>query len=92
MSEEIQMVSEEPKVYNIELKRAGKETIDINGRKITAYRLCVDPMLGPLDFIKVFLPKSYAWHSAAPKYEWLRYTGLEGGVNSKKVEVLIEEL
>jgi len=92
MSEELQMVSEEPKVYNIELKRMGKETIDLNGRKVAAYRLCVDPMLGPLNFVKVFLPKSYAWHSIEPKYEWLRLTGLEGGINSKKVEVSIEEL
>lgn len=91
-SEELQMVSEEPGVYNIELKRIGKETIEVNGRKIAAYRLCVDPSLGLFNFVKVFLPKSYAWHSAMPEYEWLGYTGLEGGINSEKVKVLIEEL
>ena len=91
-SEKLQMVSEEPNVYNIELKRMGKETIEFNGRKIAAYRLCVDPRLGALNFVKAFLPKSYAWHSAVPKYEWLGYTGLEGGINSEKVEILIEEL
>ncbi len=91
-SEKLQMVSEEPNVYNIELKRMGKEAIDIGGHKIVAFRLCVDPMLGALNFVKPFLPRSYAWHSAAPEYGWLGYTGLEGGINSEKVEVLIEEL
>lgn len=90
-SEKLQMVSEEPNVYDIELKRMGKETVEVNGRKIAAYRLCVDPNLGVLNFVKVFLPKSYAWHSAVPKYEWLGYTGLEGGINSEKVEVLVED-
>lgn len=91
-SEKLQMVSEEPNIYNIELKRMGKEIIDLNGYKILAYRLCVDPNLGPLNFVKTFLPKSYAWHSAVPKYEWLGYAGFEGGINSEKVKVMIEEL
>ncbi|MDD5173465.1 MAG: hypothetical protein WC482_04195 [Candidatus Omnitrophota bacterium] len=91
-SERLQMVSEEPQLYNIELKRMGRETIGLNGRKVAAYRLCVDPRLGVLNFVKVFLPRSYAWHSAVPEYEWLGYAGLEGGINSEKVEVLIEGL
>lgn len=91
-SEKLQMVSEEPNVYNIELKCIGRETVEINGRKIAAYRLCVDPRLGALNFVKAFLPKSYAWHSAVPEYEWLGYAGLEGGINSEKVKVLIEGL
>ncbi|MCX5666101.1 MAG: hypothetical protein NT036_03520 [Candidatus Omnitrophica bacterium] len=91
-SEKLQMVSEEPNVYNVELKKMGKEVIEINGRKVTAYRLCLDPQLGALNFVKAFLPKSYAWHSAVPKYEWLGYAGLEGGINSEKIEVLVETL
>jgi len=89
-SENIQLVSEEPNLYNVELRLMGKEIININGRKVAAYKLCVDPKLGILDFVKVLLPKSYAWHSAVPKYEWLGYSGLEAGINSEKVEVFIE--
>jgi hypothetical protein len=91
-SEKLQMVSEEPNVYNVELKTLDKETIEVNGLRVAAYRLCVDPRLGALNFVKVFLPKSYAWHSAVPEYEWLGYAGLEGGINSEKVEVLVEGL
>ena len=90
-SEKLQMVSEEPNVYDVELQRMGKEAIKVNGRKVVAYRLCVDPSLGVFNFVKVFLPKAYAWHSAVPKYEWIRYSGLEGGINSEKVEVTVSD-
>ena len=89
--ERVQMVSEEPNVYDIELRLLDKETIDVNGRKVAAYRLIIDPYLGLLNFAKVFLSKAYAWHSAAPEYEWLRYSGLEGGINSAKVEVTVAD-
>ena len=88
-SERIQMVTEEPNVYDIELRLLDKEIIEVNGRKVTAYRLSIDPYLGLFSFAKVFLPKAYAWHSAGPKHEWLRYAGLEGGINSAKVEVTV---
>lgn len=89
ISEKVQMVSEEPNVYDMELKRLDRETINVNGRKRTAYRLCIDPELGFLNFVKVFLPNAYAWHSADGKHEWLRYAGLEGDINSAKVVVTV---
>lgn len=85
--ERVQMVSEEPNMYDVELSVLDKEVIDVNGCKKTAYKLSIDPQLGMLDMAKVFFPKAYAWHSASPDFSWLRYTGLEGGINSKKVEV-----
>lgn len=85
----VQMVSEEPNAYDIELKLLDKEIIDVNGRKVTAYRLHIDPCLGVLGFAKAFFPKAYAWHFAGPNYEWLRYAGLEGGINSAEVEVTV---
>ena len=88
-SEKLQMVTEEPNVYDVELRVEGKEMIEVSGRKRAAYRLCIDPQLGVLDFVKNFLPKAYAWHSTGPKFEWLRYAGLEGGINTMKVEVTV---
>ena len=86
-SEKVQMVSEEPNVYDIELSIVDKEEIKVNGKTVTAYKLSIDPQLGFFDAVKVFLPKAYAWHSAGPGFAWLRYAGLEGDISSKKVEV-----
>jgi hypothetical protein len=87
-SKEMQVISPEPAIYNIRLEMVGRDDIEVNGVKRSAYKLCFDPQLGMFDFVKVFLPKSYAWHSAEPIFEWLRYEGLESGVDSPSVEIL----
>jgi len=87
-TQEIQVISPEPALYTIELRMIGGEEIEMNGRTRKAYKICFDPMLGLLNFVKVFLPKAYAWHSAEPVYEWLKYDGLECSVNSPEVVIL----
>lgn len=87
-SKEIQVISPEPAIYNIELKMIGKEEIEVNGRKRKAYKLCFDPMLGIFSFVKIFLPKAFVWHSAEPIFEWLKYDGLESSVSSPGVEII----
>lgn len=88
VSREIQVISPEPALYTLELRMVGAEEIEVNGRKRKAYKLCFDPMLGIFNFVKVFLPKAFVWHSAEPIYEWLKYDGLESGVNSPEVVIL----
>lgn len=85
---DIQVISPEPAIYNIRLEMVGEEEIEAKGRARKAYKLCFDPMLGIFNFIKVFLPKSFVWHSAEPIFEWLRYEGLESSVNSPRVEII----
>lgn len=87
-SKEIQVISPEPALYSLELRMIGKEEIEVNGRRLKAYKLCFDPMLGIFDFVKVFLPKAFVWHSAEPIFEWLKYDGLESSVNSPEVEII----
>ena len=85
----LQMISEEPGFYNIDLRVVKKEEVEINGREVRAYKLQLDPQLGLLNVAKALFPKSYAWHSAAPNFKWLRYEGLEGDIKSKEVEVTV---
>ena len=85
----VQMISEEPNVYDIWIKAAGEEIIEVNGRKVKARLFSIEPELGLFNFVKVLLPKARAWHSAAPGYELLRYSGPEGGIRSEMVEVTI---
>ncbi|MDP8299728.1 MAG: hypothetical protein P9L88_07510 [Candidatus Tantalella remota] len=85
----IQMVSEEPGVYNVDLRVIKTENVEINGRQRRAFKLQLDPRLGFLNVAKVFFPKAYYWHSASPDFEWLRYEGLEGDIKSSEVEVTV---
>ena len=87
----VQMVTGEPGFYNIEIKIVDEEIVEINGKAVKAYKICLDPTLGIFDFVKIFLPKAYVWHSANPNFEWLMYKGLEGDINSPRVEVVTKE-
>jgi len=87
-SKKIQLISPGLELYNIELSIVGREEIEINGRKRDAYKLCFDPSLGLFNFVKVFLPKAYVWHSAKPLFELLKYQGIETSVNSPEVEII----
>ena len=83
----IQMLSNEPRLIKCRLYIIGKEEIEINGQSRQAYKLCLDPQLGLLNFVKVFIPKAYVWHSAKPDFEWLKYKGLEVNLSSPIVEI-----
>lgn len=87
-SKDLQVISPEPALYNIRLRMVGQEEIEIDGRMRKAYKLCFDPMLGILNFVKIFLPKSFVWHSSEPVFEWLKYVGLESSVSSPRVEII----
>jgi|GEM_PF-567052 len=84
---QVQFISPEPALYNLEIRLLGTEEINIDGQKIKAYKLCMDPMLGILNFVKAFLPKAYVWHSANPKFEWLKYEGVENSIKSPEVVI-----
>jgi hypothetical protein len=85
-------LSNEPRLYEVKLKVVNKEEVVINGVSREAFRLCLDPKLGVLDFIKVIIPKAYVWHSAMPKFEWLKYRGLENSLGSPMVEIISGEI
>ncbi len=87
-SKEIQVISPEPALYDIRITMVGKEDVEVNGRKRKAYKLFFDPMLGILNFVKLFIPKAIVWHSAEPIFEWLKYDGLESGVSSPRVKII----
>lgn len=83
----VNMLSEEPALYRVTLRVTGKETIEVNGRQREAFKVCIDPNIGLLTPVKVFLPKNYTWFSCEPPYEWLKFVGLEESIDSPMVEI-----
>ena len=86
-SERVEFISPEPALYTLDLRLLGAEEIKIDGRRIKAYKLLLDPVLGVFNFVKVFLPEARVWHSARPKFEWLKYEGVESSVKSPRVVI-----
>lgn len=81
----VNLLSSEPNIYSVSIKIIGEEVIDIYGKQLKAYKLCLDPNLGILSIFKVFLPKSYTWHLAKEDFAWLKYEGPESDPASIKV-------
>ncbi|MEA3492941.1 MAG: hypothetical protein U9R38_00985 [Candidatus Margulisiibacteriota bacterium] len=91
--EKYSLLSYEPKLYQLEVRRRGIENINVNGREIECYKLEMVFNLGFLNIFDLFLPKFYLWYETAPPHYFVRYEGLENGLWTPYVlvEAIIHE-
>lgn len=85
------LLSSEPRIYRVRISIIDEETISLGGHDYKVFKICLDPQLGLLDIIKVFVPKAYVWHSSSNKFEWIKYKGLEESLQSPMVEIVTDE-
>jgi hypothetical protein len=89
--ESVSILSPEPRLYKINIFMVSEDQIDIDGKKIAAYKLCIDPQLGLLNILKALVPrKAYSWHSADQDYRWLKYEGPEVGLSSEDIKIVTD--
>jgi hypothetical protein len=74
-------------LYRVTLRVVKKEEVTVNGKTREAYKIAIDPEIGILNPVKVFITKNYEWYSCEPPYEWLKFKGLESSMNSPVVEM-----
>ena len=79
---EFHMMTNEPSHYKMTMVNKGTETIKINGRAIECYKLQMIPDLGFLGIFAPFVPKTYFWYRVEPPHDFVRYEGLESGLNT----------
>jgi len=82
------MVTDEPQFYRMDIKVVDEEKINIEGKEVDTYKICIDPKLGIFDIVKLIIPKSYIWHKSEPDFAWLRFKGLESNPSSPQVEII----
>lgn len=82
---ETDFLSNEPELYDVELKQKGIEKIETPEGEIECYKVELVPKLGVLNVFKVFFPKTYFWFTKAPPHRWVRYEGLEKGRDTPHV-------
>jgi len=83
------LLTHDPTMYKINAKFRGKEKIMAGDNEIECYKLEMLPDLGFLNFIRVFIPKTYFWFEATPPHLFARYEGLESGIGTPYVVVEI---
>ena len=79
------ILSNEPELYNVEFKQRGIEKIKTEDGLIDCYKVEIIPKLGVLGVFKVFFPKTYFWFTVEPPHRWVKYQGLENGIDTPEV-------
>ncbi|MFH1360234.1 MAG: hypothetical protein ABIJ41_04255 [Candidatus Omnitrophota bacterium] len=80
-------ISDEPRLYNIDIRIVREEEITVRSKKRKAFKLMIDPNLGIFNIFKIFLPRAYLWHAATKPYEWLQYEGPESNPTSIRIQI-----
>jgi len=79
---EFHMMTNEPAHYKMTMVNLGKDTLVYGDKKISCYKLQMIPDLGFLGIFAPFVPKTYFWYKTEPPHEFVRYEGLESGLNT----------
>ncbi len=88
---EFHMMTNEPAHYKMKIVNLGKETLKLDGSSVECYKLQMIPDLGFLGIFAPFVPKTYFWYKAAAPHEFVRYEGLESGLNTPYVVMEVSE-
>jgi hypothetical protein len=76
------MMTNEPAHYRMTMVNRGIEAFNINGATVECWKIQMVPDLGFLGIFAPFVPKTYFWYKVASPHEFVRYEGLESGLNT----------
>lgn len=79
-------LSNEPKLYKVNIRVMGTETLDLPIGTKKAIKLKLTGDMGIIDdILDKYVPHTYVWYEDAPPYQWLQYEGLETSMQSANV-------
>jgi hypothetical protein len=85
-------LSNEPKLYKVNIKVMGNETLDLPVGTKKAIKLKLTGDMGIVDdILDKYVPHTFVWYEDAPPYEWLQYEGLETSMQSANVVAHVTE-
>ena len=80
------LLSNEPKMYRVKVKKVKEETLNLASGKTEAIKLQLMADLGPLtELAATIIPATYVWYETKPPYRWLQYEGLDAGRHSENI-------
>ena len=85
-------LSNEPKLYKVNIKVIGTETINLPVGIKKAIKLKLTGDMGIIDdILDKYVPHTYVWYEDVPPYDWLQYEGLETSMQSANVIAYVTE-
>jgi hypothetical protein len=85
------MLTNEPSYYSMTMVNKGIDVLTVNGATVECYKLQMVPDLGFLGIFAPFVPKTYFWYRVAAPHEFVRYEGLESGLNTPYIVMKVGE-
>jgi hypothetical protein len=85
------MLTNEPSFYYMTLVDKGKEIIIVDGKEVECCKFQMVPDLGFLGIFAPFVPKTFFWYRAEFPHEFVRYEGLESGLNTPYIVMKVGE-
>ena len=80
------LVTAEPARYKATATVRGRESVTVPAGTYECVKVEMVLHLGLLGILgKVFIPKTYMWHTAQMPHHWIKYEGLESGLGSPYV-------
>jgi hypothetical protein len=84
------MFTNDMKVWSLSLEARGREMVHTPAGDFECYKLEMVPHVGMLDVFRKFFPKSHIWFTVAPPHFWVKYEGLENGLGSPTIVMLLK--
>lgn len=85
------MLTNEPSFYSMTLVNKGIDVLTVNNATVECYKIQMIPDLGFLGMFAPFVPKTYFWYRAAEPHDFIRYEGLESGLNTPYIVMQAQE-
>ena len=79
---EFHMMTNEPAHYKMTMINRGSKSVQVDGSAYDCYKLQMVPDLGFLGIFAPFVPKTYFWYRVDAPHDFVRYEGLESGLNT----------
>lgn len=84
--------SSDAKLFKMQAQKIDKEIVRVPAGKFECYKIEIFPDLGFMNYLsRHFFPKTYLWFTVKKPHFWVKYEGLESGLNSPYVVMEIIE-
>jgi hypothetical protein len=82
---QLHLFGNDDRLWAVNIEFRGREKVHTPLGDFDCYKVEMVPHLGFLDVVRKFLPKTHLWFTVAPPHFWVKYEGLENGMNTPTI-------
>jgi len=91
--ESFYLLTNEPKLYKVNMDHKGPEILNFPGRNVEANKFQLKADLGPLtEIAAILVSPTYVWYTKDYPYQWVQYQGMQSGRFSEYLITYVTDL